>query len=96
MNSLTQHRNHNKAVQAQGIFSNGSATATAIFLTKESLLKEHTTPINALLLCVTGEVVFNNELHQEQLLQAGNYIEIQHDVKHWVLAKEDSTLLLCR
>lgn len=60
-------------------------------------LKRHITKVPAFLICVTGSVIFKNEQGMEQILEPGDYIEIEPMVEHWVDGGDtDSNLLLIR
>ena len=85
-----------KAVSAKSFFKMEEGNATAIQILKGELLKEHLTKIPALLLCVSGKVIFENEQSHKETLQSGNYILIAPMVKHWVQAEEDSQLVLLK
>ena len=50
-----------KPVSAIPHFKAAEGNVTAIQILNNQLLKEHTTKMPALLVCVTGEVVFENE-----------------------------------
>lgn len=63
---------------------------------KNHQLKEHTTPIPALLVCVTGKVVYEDQKGNTITLMPGNYVHIEPEVKHWVNGIEDSQLLLMK
>ena len=60
------------------------------------LLKEHITMVPALLICVIGHVVFENEEGTKVILMSGDYVNIDANVKHWVTANEDSNLVLIK
>jgi len=57
-------------------------------------LKEHITKTPALLVCVEGKVIFNNERGITETLLLGDYVNIEPMIKHWVDAISDSSLLL--
>lgn len=84
-----------KPVSAKGLFQ-GAGTATALQIGKDHELKEHTTPIPALLLCISGEVVFENEKGDKETLVSGDYVHIEPMVKHWVVGVQDSQLVLLK
>lgn len=90
-----QHPN-DKGVSAKSFFKMEEGNATAIQILRGELLKEHITKNPALLLCVSGRVVFENELSHKETLSAGEYILITPLVKHWVQAEEDSQLVLLK
>ncbi|GAB1446916.1 MAG: hypothetical protein KF860_14625 [Cyclobacteriaceae bacterium] len=59
-------------------------------------LKEHKSKIPALLVCVTGEVIFENEEGVIEKLLSGDFVEIMPNVKHWLTSNKDSDLLLIK
>lgn len=85
-----------KPVSAIPHFKAEEGNVTAIQILNNQLLKEHTTKIPALLVCVTGEVVFENEKRLKEILLPGDYITIEPMIKHSVKGIEDSQLLLIK
>ncbi len=83
-----------KAVSAISLFKSEKGNATSIRILKDQLLKEHITQIPALLVCINGNVFFENEKGQKVELQPGDYTLIEPMVKHWVKATMDSQLIL--
>ena len=83
-----------KAVSAISLFKSEKGNATSIRILKDQLLKEHITQIPALLVCINGNVFFENEKGQKVELQSGDYTLIEPMVKHWVKATMDSQLIL--
>ena len=65
-------------------------------IAKDQQLKEHITKVPALLVCVSGKATFSDENDQKILLQSGDYVKIEPNVKHWVDASEDSIFLLIK
>lgn len=84
-----------KPVSAIPLFK-GEGVATALQILQNQQLKEHTTKVPALLICVVGEVVFENEKGIKETLHSGDYINIEPFVKHWVIGNHDSQLLLLK
>ena len=95
MNISEQHL-IDKAVSAKPFFKMEEGNATAIQILKRELLKEHITKVPALLLCVSGKVIFENEQSHKETLKSGDYVLITPMVKHWVQAEEDSQLVLLK
>lgn len=93
--NLKTHHSAEKSVSAVPLFK-GEGIATALQILQNQQLKEHTTKIPALLVCVVGEVVFENENGIKETLQSGDYVNIEPHVKHWVVGKLDSQLLLLK
>lgn len=94
MNLKTLFKN-DKLLQTKKIFT-ALEGVTVIHLNAGSHLKEHTTAIPALLVCISGEVFFENEKSYSERLVAGDFVNIEPKVKHWVLAEYESTLLLIK
>lgn len=85
-----------KPVQAKKLFSTTEGNVNSLRILAGNQLKEHVTKAPALLICVTGEVVFNNEKGAINPLKSGDYVNIEPMVKHWVDAQLDSYLLLIK
>ncbi|CAN5455704.1 hypothetical protein BH11BAC2_BH11BAC2_09810 [soil metagenome] len=85
-----------KLVSATALFKGGEGVLNAIQLLKEAQLKEHITKVPAMLLCVSGNVLFENEKGAEENMKPGDYYRIEPMVKHWVIGIEDSQLVLIR
>lgn len=84
-----------KLLQTKKIFT-ASEGVISIQIKSGGRLKEHTTNVAALLICVTGEVVFENEKETRENLFPGDYVNIEPNIKHWVTAEKDSNLLLIK
>ncbi len=85
-----------KQVSAVSIFKSELGNATAIRILKGEKLKEHLTKIPALLICVEGEVIFENENGIKETLTAGDFVNIEPLVKHWVDGTVESHLILIK
>jgi quercetin dioxygenase-like cupin family protein len=84
-----------KALQTKKMFT-ATESVTTIKLMTSAQLKEHTTRVPAFLVCVTGEVIFENEKGVKEKLLQGDFINIEPAVKHWLSAESDSLLLLIK
>ena len=85
----------NKAVQTSILFE-PKEKVISLQIAKGEQLKEHITKVPALLVCVSGNAVFDNEKGEKTELQSGDYVLIEENVKHWVNAFEDSNFLLIK
>jgi quercetin dioxygenase-like cupin family protein len=85
-----------KPVSAIPHFKAEEGSVTAIQILNNQFLKEHKTKTPALLVCVTGEVVFENEKGVSEILAPGDYVNIEPMVKHSVKGILDSQLLLIK
>jgi quercetin dioxygenase-like cupin family protein len=93
--NLANNHSTEKVVSATSLFK-GEGSTTALQILKDQVLKEHTSKVPALLICVVGEVVFENEKGIKESLQSGDYIAIEPLVKHMVTANADSQLILLK
>ena len=85
-----------KAVSAASFFKGEEGNVMALQILENQRLKEHITKVRALLICLEGQVVFENERGMKETLFSGDYIKIEPMVKHWVDAIVDSNLLLIK
>ena len=85
-----------KEVSAQKLFSSEIGTSTAILIQKDGKLKEHITKSPALLICIVGQVSYEDETGKRILLTSGDYFNIEPNVKHWLTASEKSHLILLK
>ncbi|MBK7467313.1 MAG: hypothetical protein IPJ43_11080 [Saprospiraceae bacterium] len=85
-----------KPVSAISLFKSELGNATAIKILQGEKLKEHISKIPALLVCVEGQVIFENEKGVKETLKPGDYINIEPMVLHWVDGITESHLLLIK
>jgi quercetin dioxygenase-like cupin family protein len=93
--NLKSNHSTEKPVSAIVLFK-GEGITTAIQIAQNQQLKEHTTKIPALLVCVSGEIVFENENGIRETLQSGDFIHIEPLIRHWVVANQHAQLLLLK
>lgn len=96
MKNISELHVSDKNVSAQALFKGEIGTATAIRLLANSTLKEHITQTPALLICISGEVTYENETAEKHTLSAGDFISIPPQIKHWLVATKDSQLILLK
>lgn len=96
MSNISALHEAGQDVSAKPFFKGEDGTVAALQIQKNGFLKEHITKVEALLVCVSGEVVFENEKGFKQTLINGDYIKIEPMVKHWVKGVQDSQLLLIK
>ncbi len=85
-----------KAVSAVPIFKGTGENTIALQILADQELKEHITKVPALLICINGEVVFENEKGLKVTLLPGDYVPIEPMVKHWVRGIVDCQLVLIK
>lgn len=93
---LSDLHTSDKSVSASPFLKDGAGTVMAIQLRAGGHLKEHTTPIPATLVCVSGSVKYMDEKGQTVTLSSGEYHSITPDVKHHLDGLEDAQLLLIK
>lgn len=85
-----------KTVSVVSLFIGTESNIIAMQILAGQVLKEHVTKIPALLICIEGNVVFENENGIKEILLPGDYVNIEPMVKHWVNGIVDSQLLLIK
>ncbi len=85
-----------KPVSANSFFKSELGHVNAIQILQGGQLKEHITKTTALLICVEGKVVFENEKGIKETLLAGDFVAIEPMVKHWIDGVSDSQLILIK
>lgn len=85
-----------KAISTASLFKTTEGTVTSIQILADEQLKEHITKVPALLFCLTGEAVFENENGIKLSLTTGDYVNIEPNTKHWINAKSTSNLILIK
>ncbi len=88
--------NNEKAVSTAMLFNSENASVKAIQILKGEKLKEHVSKIPALLICIIGNAVFENEKDVKETLLPGDYVWIDPMVKHWISAVSNSQLVLLK
>ena len=85
-----------KGVSAIPVFKSDLGNAISIRLLEGEELKEHITKVKAFLVCIQGEVIFENEKGESHQLKVGDYVHIEEFVKHKVTANLESHLILVK
>ncbi|MEP7266437.1 MAG: hypothetical protein ABI844_02340 [Saprospiraceae bacterium] len=85
-----------KPVSATSLFKSELGNATAIKILHGEKLNEHITKTSALLICMEGQVIFENEKGIRETLMQGDYVTIEPMVKHWVEGTIESQLILIK
>lgn len=94
--NIRQLHNPGKKVSTFPIFKGTEGTSTAIQVLQSEQVKEHLTKVPALLFCIKGEVMFENEKGIKKNLIPGDYVNIEPMVKHWLETTMESQLILIR
>lgn len=94
--NINELHSETKSVSAMSLFKGALGNVTAIQILQGEKLKEHITTTPAILLCVQGEVLFENEKGLKEKLLSGDYVNIDSMVKHWVGGEKDSQLILIK
>lgn len=83
-----------KPVSAIPVFKTEQSTAISIQILQGEKLKEHITKVPALLICVEGQAIYEDENGKKENLLAGDYVAIEPMVKHWVEGTTTCQLVL--
>ncbi len=95
MNIIDLH-SREKSVSAVSLFKSDQANVTALQILEGERLKEHITKVPALLICISGKSLFENEKGAINTIMPGDYVTIEPMVKHWVTGLADSQLILIK
>lgn len=82
-----------KGVSTQNILKD-KASVTLISIKKDAVLKEHQSMTNAMLVLLSGKVVYEEKDRTEPLSAAMDFVKIPAHVTHKVSGLEASELLL--
>ena len=85
-----------KAISTVQLFKTNEGNVTSIQLLENEQFKEHISKVPALLICLTGESVFENEKGDRYALTSGAYVSIEPQIRHWINAKSTSILVLIK
>lgn len=96
--NITDLHTSGKPVSTPWLFKSdaGTGTAVAIKIDAGAQLSQHKTKIPALLICVSGHAIFDNEKGEKHNLKPGDYVNIAPEILHWVDGIETSHLVLVR
>jgi quercetin dioxygenase-like cupin family protein len=94
MNLKSLHT-EDKAVQTKLLLQAKEGKVMSLQIAKGKELKEHVSNVQAILICVSGKSIYK-ELSGETNLEAGDYVMIEKDVKHEVLALTNSNFILVK
>lgn len=96
MKNISDLHSNEQEVSAKSLFKNGEGTTTSIQLQQNGKLNAHKTSIPALLVCVSGKVIYSDEKNIIHTLESGDYVMIRPQVTHWLTAEMLSQLLLIK
>jgi quercetin dioxygenase-like cupin family protein len=94
--NIKELHTQDKPVSAISLFKSELGNASAIKILQGEKLKEHITKTPALLICMEGQVIFENENGIKETLIPGDYVHIEPMIKHWVDGTIESQLILIK
>ena len=94
--NLKDLHTEDKPVQTKVVFEPTESKVISLQIASGGQLKEHITKVPALLVCVSGDAVFQDANGKSIDLKSGDYVNIEANVKHWVDANEDSNFLVIK
>ena len=84
-----------KRLQTKKIFT-ATEGVILIQVKTDGELKEHVTKVPAFLICISGEVILENERGVSEKLLMGDFVNIEPGLKHWLKGISDCNLLLIK
>jgi quercetin dioxygenase-like cupin family protein len=94
--NLTELHNDSTGVQTKMMFPATDGKVISLQILKDNQLKEHVSKIPALLVCVSGNAIYEDENGLKVTLLSGDFVKIEPNVKHWVNGIENTNLLLIK
>lgn len=94
--NLKELHTEKKDVQTNMMFPATDGKVISLQILKDKELKSHVTKVPALLVCVEGIAIYEDENGTKATLIAGDFVKIPADVKHSVKAIKNSNLLLIK
>ncbi|MFT6969999.1 MAG: quercetin dioxygenase-like cupin family protein [Roseivirga sp.] len=85
-----------KAVQTNVLFNATQGKTIALKIEAGEKLKEHVSPVDAFLICVKGKGFYATEKGDTTAMKPGDYLFIEADLKHEVVAVTESHFLLVK
>jgi len=94
--NLKNLHTENKSVQTNLLFSTTEGKVISLQIASGEHLKEHLSKVPALLVCVSGNAIYNEENGTTIELKTGDFVNIEADVKHSIDAIAESNFLLIK
>lgn len=94
--NISDLQRKDKPVQAKKVFDANEKQVSAMQILSGHQLKEHVSKFPAFLICVTGEVVYQDENGLSEKMTSGDFVNIEPHIKHWIDSNQDSHLLLIK
>lgn len=94
--NLKELHTDTKGVQTNMMFPAADGKVISLQILKDSTLEEHVTKVPALLVCVSGNAVYEDEKGSKAVLFSGDFVRIEPNVKHWVKGIENTNLILIK
>ena len=94
--NIKQINNENTPVQKQVLFTATQGKVISLQIAKGEQLKEHVSNLPAIFVCIIGDARYEDEKGTSVNLKTGDYVFIDENVKHKVIALEDSNFLLIK
>jgi quercetin dioxygenase-like cupin family protein len=94
--NLADLHTQNLPLETSKLFEASEGKVIHISLQKNGFLKEHITKVPAFLVCISGETVYEDENNANITLKNGDYVNIEANVKHWLVGIAQSSLILIK
>ena len=93
--NLKELHTENKEIQTQLLQKSGQGSVISLQIAADGVLKEHISKVPALLICVTGTAIYEEEQRKIDM-SSGDFVRIESNIKHKVTAITESNFLLIR
>lgn len=94
--NISELHQDKKPVTTASIFKTAGSSATSIQIQAKEQLKKHISKVPALLICISGNSIYQDTEGKKLELSTGDYVNIEPDIEHWIDAQSTSTFVLIR
>lgn len=92
--NINQLHDFSKLLSVKTLFKNENGMVSSIKILKDGILDKHTSMVPTVLICIKGNVIFQDERGAEEDMKAGDFVLIEPDVVHWMKGLRRSDLVL--
>lgn len=85
-----------KEISGISLFKGEVGDTKSLRLSKDAEISKHQSKTPALLICIIGEIVFEDGNGIKEILKQGDYVNIEPLVDHWLKGVTESHLLLIK
>lgn len=94
--NLSEYINDDKALSVVSLLKGGRGEVSFIHIQSGQSLKEHKSPVDALLVCLKGKVIYSEANGRTATLREQDFVRIPAEEVHKLDAEQAASLLLLK